>query len=48
VAEVRSGRLDFDLWTRANAGEVLPGVLSPLTRSTIVTGLNEAFQRGLE
>ncbi len=48
MAEVPSPPLDFDLWTRANAGEVLPGVLSPLTRSMIVTGLNEAFQLGLE
>ena len=47
MAEVPSERLDFDLWTRANAGEVLPGVLTPLTRSMIVPGLNETFRRDL-
>lgn len=37
----------FDLWTRANAGEVLPGMISPLTWSTIGAALNDWFQRSL-
>ncbi len=37
----------FDLWTRANAGEVLPGMITPLTWSTIGAALNDWFQRSL-
>lgn len=38
----------FDLWTRANAGEVLPGMITPLTWSTIGAALNDWFQRSLQ
>jgi phosphohistidine swiveling domain-containing protein len=37
----------FDVWTRANAGEVLPGMIAPLTWSTIGAALNDWFQRSL-
>lgn len=40
-------RRPFDLYTRANAGEVLPGLISPITWSTIGEGLNEYFQNGM-
>jgi len=34
-----------EIWTRANLGEVLPGALTPLTRSTIVSILDKMLQR---
>lgn len=37
----------FDLYTRANAGEVLPGLISPIAWSTIGQGLNQYFQDGM-
>ena len=40
-------RRPFDLWTRANAGEVLPGLISPITWSTIGQGLNQFYQDGV-
>lgn len=39
--------LPFDLWTRGNAGEVLAGVISPLTWSLMERTLNRFFQRSL-
>lgn len=45
--QVRVEARPFDLWTRANAGEVLPGLITPLTWSTIGAALNDWFQRSL-
>src|SRR3989304_9875836 len=36
----------FDLWTRGNAGEVLAGVVSPLTWSINADILNQMFSAG--
>lgn len=38
---------DFDLWTRANAGEVLPGVICPLTWSSLAPALDDNFRSTL-
>ncbi|MPZ24301.1 MAG: hypothetical protein GEU28_12360 [Dehalococcoidia bacterium] len=35
---------DSDLWTRANAGEILPGVVTPLTWSWLESDINETFR----
>ncbi|MBN1660873.1 MAG: hypothetical protein JXA93_20930, partial [Anaerolineae bacterium] len=38
----------FDLWTRANVGEVFPGVISPLLWSTSKKSMNTSIQATLE
>lgn len=45
--DLRPAPLPFDLWTRGNAGEVLAGVISPLTWSLMERTLNRFFQRSL-
>lgn len=44
TAEANSATQAFDLWTRANVGEIMPGIMSPLGWSMMEGARNEAFR----